>query len=195
MAQAEHSATTTIERCQTLIMRDDLIRMSSVFLLLVNGIAAIFGGYTLASDPSGQAMQVSLEFLKNSPFPDYFIPGLILLVVLGGGSLCAALVAILKVRWYPTLVAFMGCVLVAWIVVQMLMLKVLFYLQFIIGGIGILLLALGVIQWRSFVARTEPRTHSRSEDDGKKKEGICHRLLRHAAQRSRGISQRGSCVW
>jgi hypothetical protein len=136
------------------VIRKTMLRFSSIILLIFNGIAACFGGYILVSDPSGRTMQISLDFLKHSPFHDYLIPGLILLVALGGGSVITALMAIAKSRSYPIAVSFMGCVLIIWIVVQMVMLQVLFYLQFVIGGIGILLLVMGMIQWRAL------RTHA-----------------------------------
>jgi hypothetical protein len=45
------------------------------------GLSAIMGGFKLVSDPSGANLDLSLEWLANSPFPDYFIPGLVLAIV------------------------------------------------------------------------------------------------------------------
>jgi hypothetical protein len=152
------SAADKIERIY-FAMRELVIRISSVLLLLFNGAGAVYGGHTLVSDPSGQAMGLPLTFLNNTPFPDYMIPGTILLVVLGGGSFIAILAVLLKARWYPHLLVVMGCALTIWILVQILMIRVLFYLQFVIGGIGIMLLVLGMIQRRSLSARGSSPNH------------------------------------
>lgn len=42
----------------------------------------------------------------------------------------------------------MGSAIAIWIIAQMLMLRIVYFLHFIIGGIGITLLVLGIIQWQ-----------------------------------------------
>jgi hypothetical protein len=122
--------------------------MISIVLLVINGIGACFGGLALVIDPTGQNIQIPLDMLKHSPFSDYFIPGMILLVVLGMGSLAAGLVVKKKVKGYPVIVAVMGVALTIWIIVEVLMIQSLHYLHVIFGGIGIALVILGGIQWK-----------------------------------------------
>jgi len=71
---------------------------------------------------------------------------MILLVILGGGSLAASFVAIKKLRGYPTVVAIIGVALTIWIVVEVLMIQSVHYLHIIFGGIGVALIILGEIQ-------------------------------------------------
>lgn len=54
---------------------------------------ALFGGYGLLSDAEGLGARQS--WLQGSPFPDYTIPGLFLLIVIGGGMLLTAVSAAL----------------------------------------------------------------------------------------------------
>jgi hypothetical protein len=54
-----------------------------LILLFFQALSAIFGGGALVLDPSGGLLQMPLELLQHSPFPNYFLPGLFLLVVLG----------------------------------------------------------------------------------------------------------------
>jgi magnesium-transporting ATPase (P-type) len=55
-----------------------------IFLLAFLGISAIGGGGTLIISPSGKLLGgMPLSLLKNSPFKDFFYPGLILFLVLG----------------------------------------------------------------------------------------------------------------
>jgi len=97
------------------------------------------------NDPSGSVIKLPTEILKNSPFPNFFVPGLILFVVLGLGSLFTSILVILKIRGYPFLTIFMGFALSIWISVQMLMIRDVHYLHIIYGLIGIILIILGIL--------------------------------------------------
>jgi hypothetical protein len=57
-----------------------------MLLLLFQGISATPSGFLLVLDPTGGRMQMPLEMLAGSPFPNYLIPGLILSIVLGLGA-------------------------------------------------------------------------------------------------------------
>lgn len=47
------------------------------------GLGAIAGGLGLLSDPSGRMMGMSSSVLERSPFSDFLIPGLLLLLIFG----------------------------------------------------------------------------------------------------------------
>lgn len=82
------------------------------------GIGALFGGYGLMRDAEG--LGLSESWLAGSPFSDYRIPDLILFVVIGGGMLVTALLAVSGSR-YAALSAFaMGVELVIWGTVETL---------------------------------------------------------------------------
>jgi len=52
-------------------------------LLLFQGIGALAGGVALIIKPDGSLLQMPLSILQGSPFPNYLIPGLVLLLILG----------------------------------------------------------------------------------------------------------------
>ena len=52
-------------------------------LIIFQGLSGIVGGVGLAMDPSGKSLQIPIEWLDNSFFHNYLIPGLTLLIVLG----------------------------------------------------------------------------------------------------------------
>jgi hypothetical protein len=52
-------------------------------LLAFQSLGALYGGLALLISPSGEFFQMPLSMLEGSPFSSFFIPGLILLVVLG----------------------------------------------------------------------------------------------------------------
>lgn len=53
------------------------------------GIGALFGGCAAMLNPNGP-MGISVELLENSPFDNYFIPGLILFTVIGLGNILSS---------------------------------------------------------------------------------------------------------
>jgi len=108
-----------------------------MILLLVNGLAALWGGGSLVVDPSGQALGMSTDFLVHSPFVDYAIPGLILFTVLGLGSLLAGIAALLYWQWWPEAFVIEGGVITGWIVIEALMLQVVYPTQLVIAAIGL----------------------------------------------------------
>jgi hypothetical protein len=54
-----------------------------LFLLIFLSLGALFGGGVLVVDPSGEFIQMPVTILKDSPFNNFLIPGLILFAVLG----------------------------------------------------------------------------------------------------------------
>jgi hypothetical protein len=65
-------------------MSQKTTRNIHLFLLGFLGLSAIGGGGTLIISPSGKLLGgLPLSLLKNSPFDNFFIPGIILFVVLG----------------------------------------------------------------------------------------------------------------
>jgi hypothetical protein len=98
-------------------------RITALILLFFNGISAIFGGVGLMADPGGEAMQMPLEFLENTPFKDFLIPGIILFTFNGILSLMIFVLTILKVKRYAWFIIFQGCVLIIWLTVQIIMIE------------------------------------------------------------------------
>lgn len=54
------------------------------------GITAVAGGLALILQPDGALLQAEPSALAGTPFHDWRIPGLFLLVFIGGGSLVTA---------------------------------------------------------------------------------------------------------
>ena len=121
-----------------------MTRLTTVILLLFNGISALFGGGALVADPSGNSLSIPVESLKNSSFSDFFISGLLLFVVLGLGSIVTCIVVIMRTKGYPFLTIFIGFALSIWISVQMLILHEVNWIHVLYGIIGIVLIILGI---------------------------------------------------
>jgi hypothetical protein len=121
------------------------LRIIAMFLLLFNGTGAIFGGWSLMTDPSGSDLQIPVTYLEHSPFKDFLIPGLVLFTVNGICSLFVLLWTFFQRRHYSWLLMAQGILSLGWIIVQMILLRQIYYLQFIFGGIGLILLVIGYV--------------------------------------------------
>jgi hypothetical protein len=89
--------------------------------VLLQGLSGIGGGVALVADPSGAALGLPVTLLAESPFRDYFFPGLILLVLLGIAPLIVAW-GLWRRRgwsWYGSV--HVGTALLVWITVQIFM--------------------------------------------------------------------------
>ena len=105
------------------------------------GITAVFGGFGLVSDPSGTKMNVPLELLRNSPFTNYLIPGLVLLIVIGVGNVFAGMVTFLRHRRGGDLAVFFGAFLTLYIVTEVWLIGLVNFSQplyFVLGAIELI---------------------------------------------------------
>lgn len=109
-----------------------------VGLLLFQGVSGLAGGSGLTMDPTGAAVGLDQEWLNGSPFADYLIPGIILLVVLGIGPLIVAVGIFRRLRWAWTASLLAGLALLIWIIVQVVIVGYMAQppLQLVYGLIG-----------------------------------------------------------
>jgi hypothetical protein len=94
--------------------------LSSVLfgLLVVQALGGIAGGAALAVRPNGDLLKMPLSYIEDSPFHDYRIPGLLLLLVLGVFPLAVA-IGLLQRRPWAWFGAFaVGCGLIIFELVE-----------------------------------------------------------------------------
>jgi peptidoglycan/LPS O-acetylase OafA/YrhL len=115
-----------------------------ITFILIQAISGLAGGIGLISDPTGASLRIPQEWLTNSPFKDYLIPGIILFTVLG---IFPAIVSIglWKEKYWGWLGSLLlGFALLIWIIVEIIIIG---YqsnppLQLIYGILGIVILLL-----------------------------------------------------
>ena len=108
------------------------------------GLGAVGGGFMLMIDPSGSKLGVPLSFLEGSLFPDFLIPGIFLLVVNGVGSLIGAGFSFARRRHAQEIAIVLGAILVAWIVIQIIIIRSLSWMHILYFILGIVELGLGL---------------------------------------------------
>lgn len=117
------------------------------------GLGALGGGIMLVRDPSGSAMGLPMRILEGSPFPDFLIPGLFLLVVNGIGNMIGAVLSFTNRRSAPELAIILGAILVVWIVIQVVIIISIHWLHVIYITLGVIELGIGLyIRHRRFKA-------------------------------------------
>lgn len=123
------------------------LRVVAIILLVNLGIAAIYGSWMLVSDPSGGKFDWSVDLLRNTPFSNFLIPGIILGIMNGLLSMFIAALMILKVRKYEWLLILQGCILIGWLTIEILLNRDLFVpvMHYPCYATGILLIILGIV--------------------------------------------------
>lgn len=122
-----------------------LARTFAIALLSFNAIGAIYGGSSLVLYPDGSDLHLDLAFLEHTPFLNYFIPGLILLLFNGVLSLFVVVATAMKCQYYPIYIIGQGLILFGWIIIQMLLIRTINVLHFIMGSVGIALIVCGAV--------------------------------------------------
>ena len=129
------------------------------FLVFFQGISGLMGGVLILLDPSGVYLHLPPEFLDKTPFSNYLIPGLILLIVLGLYPLMVFYMLIKDPQWQVfsfinfshhqkdswTATVYLGIVLLGWIIIQVLLIGYQSYLQPFYLGVGVLILGLSFL--------------------------------------------------
>jgi len=120
-----------------------------MILTAVQALGAISGGVGLVRDPVNN-IGLPISLLEGSPFSDYLIPGLILLIAVGLFALfvLAGLLRRWKPAWWLSLAS--GGALVTWIIVEVVLLGYLpgagIGLQIAFGLIGVAIVVLDLMR-------------------------------------------------
>ena len=125
-------------------------------LIVFQFISAIPAGWAMITDPSGKNLGIPLDILEHSPFPDFLIPGLFLLIFLGMFPVFILYGLITKKElkwtqpinlyknqhWSLTFAYYLGLLLVLWINMQLLFIQEYFILQVVFSLLGIVIVFL-----------------------------------------------------
>jgi hypothetical protein len=90
-------------------------RIALVCIQLLVAAGAVQGGLMLLRG----SPDLSMSWLDHTPFTSWTLPGIALLVFVGGGELFAALAVVFRARFARPLSIFSGLGLVAWVLLQL----------------------------------------------------------------------------
>ena len=112
------------------------LRYTLGILLAFGALNAFGGGYYGMSGADG----VPLEWLEGSPFKSFFIPSLILFVIVGGAFLTSSILCFAGHRFARRSVAVAITIVFMWLSVQMIIIGYVSWMQPATAGWGIMCL-------------------------------------------------------
>lgn len=127
------------------------LRLFTALLLLFNSCGALYGGWQLITDPTGNKLGMPLSVLQYSPFNSFLMPGIILFLANGIFGFIVLYLMLFRYKNYTLAVVAQGVILLGWITVQMLMLRTVNTLQLIMGLTAVSLLCLGCALYRKAI--------------------------------------------
>ncbi|MDD5693633.1 MAG: hypothetical protein PHU86_04140 [Patescibacteria group bacterium] len=133
-----------------------------ILLLGFLSVGALYGGWSLITDPTGGNLQLPIDFIKTStsPFADYLIPGIILFTLNGLLPLFIIFSLIKKPKisflqkinpfksyhWAWTLSGVLGLGLIIWIAVEVYITQMYYpSLQLPFLGLGLIIILLDLM--------------------------------------------------
>jgi hypothetical protein len=116
-----------------------VIRYSLGGLLAFGALNAFGGGYYGLSGADG----VPTAWLEGSPFNDYFVPSLILLIVVGGSLLIATVAVAARLRIARVTALAAGLIVLVWLAAQLAIIGYVSWMQPVTAISGALVLVLG----------------------------------------------------
>ncbi|HEY7011290.1 MAG TPA: hypothetical protein VH480_00940 [Streptosporangiaceae bacterium] len=119
------------------------------------GAAGTIGGIRLIRDGLG----MPTAYLTAAPFSSWVLPGLALLTVVAVPQLAAAILIAARHRWALPASYLAGAALVAWLLVQLLVMQRYFFLQPVMATLGIAELVLARVWQRAGSADRAPGQH------------------------------------
>lgn len=132
-----------VEISQYILMNktlNTLIKILSGLLLFFNGSSAVFGGMSMILYPDGSSLGLPLNLLEHSPFTDFLVPGIILILSNGLPGLIIFTMLLTGSKRVSMLLRLQGLVLLIWLLVQIAMIRTLDIMQLIMGITAILML-------------------------------------------------------
>lgn len=136
-----------------------------ILLVTIEAAIALFGGYSLIKDPTGEQIKLPLSLLNGTIFRNYLIPGIILFLALGVFPLMLIYPLYFKPRlkfinklniysgyhWAWTYTLYTSIFLITWVNLQLMILGTGTKMQGATGMFGILILIVTLLpQVKSF---------------------------------------------
>lgn len=108
------------------------------------GLGGMVGGLASILNPL-EPLGAPVELLKNSPFSNFLIPGIILFTVIGLGNIVSAIGICFKFKYQGYISSVFSCALAIWIVVQCIMLNLVLGIHVFYFVIGVIMGILSII--------------------------------------------------
>ena len=139
-------------------MKKPLLLRVLILLICFQAVSGLAGGFGLTFSPSGESIGMPLSMLDTTPFSNFLIPGLFLLIILGILPLLLGYAMIKEPNWnwlnklnvydnFHYLWAYslyLGLILILWIIIEVYWIGGGNELQFIYGILGTLIVIIAL---------------------------------------------------
>lgn len=133
---------------QVMAMRQRLVldvsELGTLALEFVVGVAAVIGGLLMIIQSDGRLLGMNPRMLGTAPFGDYLLPGILLVVLIGGAMLLSAYLTWAKARTAHTISTLAGLLLILWVIIEYAYMGY-WWLQAVVGVIGLLIISLALM--------------------------------------------------
>lgn len=92
--------------------------LATVILQAFNGLSGLAGGFGLITNPDGEALAMSTEWLQSTPFTNFLIPGIVLFTFNGLGNIAGFIATLRKHEKAALIATAFGAIMMTWIVAQ-----------------------------------------------------------------------------
>ena len=118
--------------------------MKLILLILLSFIAltTIISGIFMISCPDGGIINLPISLLKDTPFNNFMIPGILLAAIVGGVNLVAIFYNLENNAKQYNWAMSGGFIISGWIIAQIILITTVHWLHFIYLGMGILIILL-----------------------------------------------------
>jgi len=123
-----------------------LPKITAAILLLFNGMGAMYGGLNLITSPNGDTLGLSVRLLTYTPFDSFIIPGIVLLIANGLPSVFALAAILSSYEKWAGMALLQGAILIAWILVQVILIRTVNVLHAVLVTVGIILILIGYFE-------------------------------------------------
>ncbi len=119
--------------------------MKTLLLVLVSFIAitATISGLLMIAGPDGAVFNLPTSILRDTPFNNFLVPGIILTTLVGGVNLVAVITNLLSGPTRYNWAMAGGAMICGWIIVQLILLQAALWLHFLYLGTGLLIILIG----------------------------------------------------
>jgi hypothetical protein len=125
--------------------RSAILRLSTLWISVFVGLSAVGGAIELLVWSDGN-FYLPPTLLDGTPFRTFLIPGLLLGSLVGGASIVSAWATARIYAWRVDATLLAGGTLIAWIAIEWALVSSFSWLQIWYGVLGVVLLALGILQ-------------------------------------------------
>ena len=112
----------------------------------VISVAAVSFAVGLLSAPDGSKVNLNAEMLQRGPFDDFLIPGILLLVFVGGSSAVASVLVLAAHRYAWRASAVTGAIVVTWVTTRLAIMGFGSYFEPLVFAAGVAMIALALRQ-------------------------------------------------